>query len=335
MEVIYKYKTIDGKEFFDKTEALEHENIVLQEEIEKIKKQTPLSRLNLSDIKKELLSKIPEIPGVYMLVNPYENYKKYIGSTNNLRARYQQFLTNTISYGGTKINQARQNIDPCRWQHIILETCESTNLITRENFYISTFDSIKNGYNGTIPSENHKKNFKDKDYKAAESAWKNLMDSIHLSQRKGELHFNYSFTKEEYVEKRVEYRKKYPKQELQHNFKLNDIDKDYTKEPLTIDNVVFIPSKIAHLLGMRRKYQQSGLLTGVLYSKTRNQYTYTKAKKEEWYNTELEAHEKYMETLLNKLKQCTNDFVEDMDETIVNVLKKLTVEQLGKLILLE
>jgi hypothetical protein len=161
MEVIYTYKTIDGKEFNNKTSALEHENNILQEQLNKLKSQTIISKTSLSDIKKELLAKIPEMPGVYMLVNPYDNYKKYIGSTNNLRSRYQSFLTSKVSYGGEKINQARKNTEPCKWQHIILEICNVSDLITKEAFYVDTFNSINNGYNGIIPSGSHEKS-KDK-----------------------------------------------------------------------------------------------------------------------------------------------------------------------------
>lgn len=334
MEVIYTYKTIDGKEFDNKTSALEHENNILQEQLNTLKSQTVISKTSLSDIKKELLAKIPEMPGVYMLVNPYDNYKKYIGSTNNLRSRYQTFLTSKVSYGGEKINQARKNTEPCKWQHIILEICDVSDLITKEAFYVDTFNSINTGYNGTIPSGSHEKP-KDKIYRASESSWRVLMERIKINERKGEPTFNFSFTQEEYVNKRVEYRKKYPQQELHHNFRLKAIGKDYTTHVFTIEDVTFIPSKISALLTPRKKFQQNGLLSGVLYSKNYNKYTYTKAEKGVWYDSADEAHIAYLENCLDIIHKYINDYRGTIDEEVENILENLTVEQLKMLILVD
>lgn len=334
MEVIHTYKTIDGKEFNNKTSALEHENNILQEQLNKLKSQTIISKTSLSDIKKELLAKIPEMPGVYMLVNPYDNYKKYIGSTNNLRSRYQSFLTSKVSYGGEKINQARKNTEPCKWQHIVLEICNVSDLTTKEAFYVDTFNSINNGYNGIIPSGSHEKS-KDKIYKASESSWRILMERIKLNERKGEPPFNFSFTQEEYVNKRVEYIKKYPQQGLHNNFRLKTIGKDYTTHVFTIEDVTFVPSKISSLLTPRKKFQQNGLLSGVIYSKNYNKYTYIRAEKGVWYDSVDEAHIAYLENCLEIIHRYTNEYRGTIDEEVENILENLTVEQLKELILVE
>ena len=161
------------------------------------------------------------------------------------------------------------------------------------------------------------------------------MERIRLNERKGEPTFNFSFTQEEYVNKRVEYRKKYPQQKLHHNFRLKAIGKDYTTHVFTIEDVTFIPSKISGLLSTRKRYQQNGLLSGVLYSKNYNKYTYTKAEKGVWYDSADEAHIAYLENCLETIHKHINEYRGCIDEEVENILENLTVEQLKQLILVE
>jgi group I intron endonuclease len=169
MKEIVTYKTDDGRVFYSEVEALRHENSFLQNEKKRlisekeilsndiVKLKDPGFKIRKYDgmsipyDKQKLLDRIPEQPGVYMWTCIDDNYKKYVGSARNLRARAGTFLNFNTFYGGQKINEAREKYnDTASWSYSVLEFCNEDELIEREGYYISAFDTLSGGYNGCL-----------------------------------------------------------------------------------------------------------------------------------------------------------------------------------------
>jgi hypothetical protein len=288
MKEIKIYKTVDGRDFLVKEDALIHENNYLTEEnstlqnkIKKIEFELKLSdECFLKMKKRDLLIDIPETSGVYMLTNQKDNYKKYIGSSYNLRTRYQNFLNNNRVYSGNKINEARKKYEPTDWLYTILEFCPIENLTNRENFYINCFNTIENGYNTTSAREitNNDKQENSKTYSRLKSAWESFETSLRIVykgkeyQKKCE-YLQHNVTREEYFNKRDNYQNKYKKEKLFTNFKIKTIEKN-NNHVITIEDITFISQELYSLITPRMKYQiTNGLKSGITYNTFNQLYT--------------------------------------------------------------
>ena len=84
--------------------------------------------------------------GIYMWTSP--SGKSYIGQSVNLQKRKYAFLCFGDRYGGQKINRARKKYNhKSLWNYTILEYCDIDKLDEREEYYISLYNTINNGYN--------------------------------------------------------------------------------------------------------------------------------------------------------------------------------------------
>lgn len=84
--------------------------------------------------------------GIYMWTSP--SGKSYIGQSVNLQKRKCAFLCFGDRYGGQKINRARKKYNhKSLWNYTILEYCDIDDLDEREEYYISLYNTINNGYN--------------------------------------------------------------------------------------------------------------------------------------------------------------------------------------------
>ena len=79
--------------------------------------------------------------------------KPYVGQTYNERNRRKLFFSSR-SYGGQKINRARKKYVPENFIYTVLFKIETNDkdllmkeLNEKEDYYISKYDSIDNGYN--------------------------------------------------------------------------------------------------------------------------------------------------------------------------------------------
>ena len=74
--------------------------------------------------------------------------KSYIGQSVDLQKRKYAFLRFGNIYGGQKINCARKKYHhKSLWNYTILEYCGIDDLDEREEYYISLYNTINNGYN--------------------------------------------------------------------------------------------------------------------------------------------------------------------------------------------
>lgn len=318
MEIISHYKTIDGKLFNDKEKALEYE-ISYYEKL-----------LTNNKTFNNIINTIPEESGIYMWTNPYDGYKKYIGSTKNLKKRYYSFIDESREYAGSKINDARKKTSPLKWQYVILEKCDILNLTERENYYINIFDSITNGYNGVIASTNVHYIYNDNRKvvttfeRNAEESWNNFLKKINKN-------IFLNFTKNEYINKRLKYKEKYNNAKLVYNFSLKTFNKQSKQNIIDINDIVFIPQKLSSMITPRMKYQSNGLKSGVIFSVEKGKYKSNLNNNDIWFDTEDEAYINNINILLNKI----NDFCDSMnllDNDIKEIISNLTIEQLEKLI---
>ena len=84
--------------------------------------------------------------GIYMWTSP--SGKSYIGQSVNLQKRKCAFLCFGDIYGGQKINCARKKYNhKSLWDYKVLEYCDVDDLDEREEYYISLYNTINNGYN--------------------------------------------------------------------------------------------------------------------------------------------------------------------------------------------
>lgn len=131
---------------------------------------------------------------IYKYTSP--DGKVYIGQTTNERARRGQFFLNT-SYGGTKIDQARQEIGPENFVYEVLvkntyADIESAkfDLDKWEAYFINEYNSVENGYNSkigngaSIPKKINERNYSNSSspkikyqnhYTGSKSKWKPVL----------------------------------------------------------------------------------------------------------------------------------------------------------------
>lgn len=90
---------------------------------------------------------------IYKYTSP--SNKVYIGQTTDEEMRKYRFKT-SVNYGGLKIDNARKKYDISEWKYEVLakkyyinEEDATNDLDLLETYYISKYDSYKNGYNST------------------------------------------------------------------------------------------------------------------------------------------------------------------------------------------
>ena len=347
METILRYKTIDGKEYTNKEEALVHENQYYAQENKRLNDEALKLHGNISgsllDYKKNILQSIPETAGVYMLINPMDNHRKYIGSTNCFRTRFQYFLTESADYGGIKINEARKKTKPHLWQHVILETCDVLDLIERERYYVNVFNTVELGYNSVLPSKGGK-TFETitTQRKNAEESWNTFQRSGHIftkkyKGKKEQIEVNFNVTKDDYINKRMKYQTMFPDERLIFNFTLKALGKFDMDYVISIDDVVFIPQKLASLIIPRQKYQTSGLKSGVIFSPSRGKYKISiqHSHDEKWDDTEEEAYNEMLSSIRQSIINYVNDHKGNLDEEIFSLLNDITIKQIEQLVMID
>jgi len=343
MEIILKYKTIDGTEFSDKENALIHENLIYAEENKVLKnelkkKKNIINESSIKSYKESIINTIPETSGIYMLVNPEDDYKKYIGKTENLRNRYKQFLGNN-PYAGSKIEKARKDVDPWKWNYNIMEICPIELLDEREAFYCDVFKTLQEGYNTMTPIKTTKINGKYN--KAAKNAYKSYM-----SRAKSNLN-NYAYLKNKTFDiKQEDFCEKYQKAQDTYNeiLVVNDLilNLDDNINNYTVDNIVFIPNRIGIIFARRPKQQlKNGYYTGTTYNSETGKWklnvernfidSFLEGKKNE-FDTEEEAYKVYLDCKRKQIVKRTEEYRGKMEEHVYNILINLTIEQVEKLI---
>lgn len=356
MEKVILYKAFDGSSFDDENKALLHENNLYKEKCEELSDEVNyLKHKNRyatpptfeTDTKKKLLSTVPETSGIYMLSNPKDSYKKYIGSSTNLKTRYQCFLCDTTPYAGDKINKAREQTKPIEWPYTILEICDASLLAERENYYINLFDSVKNGYNGA-PA--HRNSEKDKhsvpivtNQQKLKDSWNSFRGSFDTKyHRKNGKTLLWNISEKEYCLKRKAYQDRFDGKRVVFDFRLKTFDKDLDYV-ITIDDVIFIPQSLHSLILPRKKYQPSnGLKTGVIYRTTENVYTshiVDSINQKDFYlgpfDTEDEAYYENLRYRQEQIKTYISTNRDGIDEDICYFLENITIEELEKLIVVD
>lgn len=95
---------------------------------------------------------------IYKYISP--SNKVYIGQTINEKDRRKHFLNVKLSYGGSKIDNARIKYGPKNFTYMILEEKyyyskedASKDLDLLECYYIGLNNSYRNGYNSTFNGE--------------------------------------------------------------------------------------------------------------------------------------------------------------------------------------
>lgn len=92
--------------------------------------------------------------GIYCIKNKINN-KVYIGSSNNIERRFRKHKTelNTKTHSNKYLTRAYIKYNKENFEFIILELCNLEDLIDREIYYISKYDSLneKKGYNLSVP----------------------------------------------------------------------------------------------------------------------------------------------------------------------------------------
>lgn len=89
--------------------------------------------------------------GIYRFVNN-TNGKSYVGRSNDLRHRYTEHISllRRNAEPCVKLNRAWQKYGEDSFSYEILCYCDESELNEKEVYYISLFDSFKNGYNCTM-----------------------------------------------------------------------------------------------------------------------------------------------------------------------------------------
>ena len=82
--------------------------------------------------------------GIYMFENKI-NHKKYIGQSINITKRKWEHIYSPSPYSKFDDVLCQEGID--NFNFLIIETCSADKLDERENYWISYYNSIKEGYN--------------------------------------------------------------------------------------------------------------------------------------------------------------------------------------------
>lgn len=92
--------------------------------------------------------------GIYLIKNKI-NSKVYVGSSNNIERRFKRHKTelNTGKHSNKFLSDSFKKYGKNCFDFIILEICKEENLISRENYYITLYDSLNplKGYNLKSP----------------------------------------------------------------------------------------------------------------------------------------------------------------------------------------
>jgi hypothetical protein len=368
MEEIKKivYKTVDGIEFDTKENALVWENDLYKRENRQYKEENSTLKRKVSVLqeiqdktnKKDALNLVPEMPGVYMLTNPYDNFKKYIGSAVNLRKRYQDFLNENSGYSGKKINTAKSKTKPHLWTHTILELCDTQNLEDRENHYINAFNSINAGYNygpSRRLENTNQYTYEEKKLKSKiDSNYKTFEESFNLGRyhsertvkNNGEIKVSSWGKLMLYdVNKNDLWTKKEQAIELNNGNKvvincsllrLNKTDDDI----LTVDDIIYLPEELGRRLQQRMLYVDSTKLkTGVMYNQTEQCYVAHLVNNKENidkyvkpFDTEEEAFAEVMDFKRQDIMKYTEKYKDNITEDVYNKLMNLSLNDVEKLV---
>ena len=84
---------------------------------------------------------------IYTLSHPETNEVRYVGKTINLKRRYKQHLYDKrTSHKASWVKSLKNNgLKPIM---TVIETCDETNWVDREKFWISQFDNLTNLLDG-------------------------------------------------------------------------------------------------------------------------------------------------------------------------------------------
>lgn len=136
---------------------------------------------------------------IYVIKN-IVNDKAYVGQAVSAYDRFRRHRNNRISADkqDLKIVNAMKEIGAENFYFILLEVCEDADADEREKFYISKYDSFKNGYNSTIGGLGvHYVTDED-----IEECKRLLLDGMTLEEIERETHINHKTLKKE-LEKRI------------------------------------------------------------------------------------------------------------------------------------
>ena len=348
MEEIKKviYKTIDGMEFLNKELALTHENTCLAEKIKKLQQQAncvnkAFNHSSIKGYKEELVSYVPEMSGIYMLVNPQDNYKKYIGKAENLKIRYKQFLSDG-RYAGNKMEDARQTLEPWKWNYCILEICPHENLLERETFFCNLFNTITDGYNSIQPlvtpvisNCNRKYN---KKVKQAFKTYQNRVKQKHIKNGYQE-NTIVNITQEEFYnayQDMIDFVGE--RESLCVNDMLLRLEK-INNEEITISDIAFLPLSLACLIQRRPlKQKKSHYYSGVgkFEDKWRligdSVFVEKYLCRENSFETEEEAYSEYLKCKVKQIKDRAQGFQNKLTPEVFNCFMNLDEKLVEKLI---
>jgi len=141
--------------------------------------------------KDTILSDNKKKSGIYMWTNNI-NKKRYIGSSENLRARFQQYfnINHLIRYNCMQICRALLKHDYFNFSLTIIEYCEPKKCIERERFYLSSENPEYNiANNPTAPMSGRKHSDETK--------------IIMSDAKKGENHPNYGKTRDDKIKQKI------------------------------------------------------------------------------------------------------------------------------------
>ena len=150
------------------------------------------------------LNKLPTSAGIYSITNK-ENGHKYIGQSNNIRRRFQSYHKsefknpNSSMYNST-IYKAMRKYGLDSFIIEVIEECEINKLNEREVYWITKFDTYKNGYNSSAGGDSLPENMHtdEMENKRRETRIKN-------GSLKGDKHPRAKLLKEEVIEIRNRY----------------------------------------------------------------------------------------------------------------------------------
>lgn len=91
---------------------------------------------------------VPAAPGVYRLLNRATG-KCYVGSTANLRARRNQHMSQLLAgcHHSTKVRYSAAKHGSDQFVFEVLSLCSVDDLLSQELHWMTTLDSVDNGYN--------------------------------------------------------------------------------------------------------------------------------------------------------------------------------------------
>ena len=102
--------------------------------------------------------------GIYKITNKI-NHKSYIGQSTNIEKRWNNHLSSVNNTQDHCYNypvyRAMRKYGVQNFSFEVLELCSSELLDEREQYWVSYFDTYKNGYNQTVGGNNPQSKVKD------------------------------------------------------------------------------------------------------------------------------------------------------------------------------